>query len=161
MDVIQNKKYCPYMTPTALLKSYLFRKFPLCCSGLRIWLQQLWSLWKYKFELHPVQWVKDPAAQVADVAWIWSLAWEVPYAMGVAKKKVIYAKEKTLLTLQIRMCLATHPGVESWESWHTLKKREFEVGVGGGSVGIWERGERGQQVVTLHKWSGESWEPAG
>ena len=36
-----------------------------------------------------VQWVKNQTvvAQVSPVAWIRSLAQEVPYAMGVAKKK--------------------------------------------------------------------------
>ena len=36
----------------------------------------------------PTQWVKDPALlqAVTDAARIPSLAWELPYAMGVAKK---------------------------------------------------------------------------
>ena len=35
-----------------------------------------------------VQWVEDPAlAQVTAEAWVPSLAWELPYATGVAKNK--------------------------------------------------------------------------
>ena len=62
--------------------------------GLRIQLQWLTLLQRYKFESLPclVQWVKGssltvPVVWVAAVAWIQSLARELPYAAGVAIKK--------------------------------------------------------------------------
>ena len=55
-----------------------------------------------------VQWVKNQTvvAQVSPVAWIRSLAQEVPYAMGVAKKKK--RKEKRENRRQVRVATEVH-----------------------------------------------------
>ena len=49
------------------------------------------------------QWIKDPALPqllcTLDVAWIWSLAWELSYAVGVAEKGK-KQKTKTLLCVE-------------------------------------------------------------
>ena len=46
-------------------------------------------LFYYKWEGVPavVQWVKDPAGIATAVGWIWSLAGELPYIVGVAEKE--------------------------------------------------------------------------
>ena len=40
-----------------------------------------------------VQWVKDPAGIATAVGWIWSLAGELPYIVGVAEKEKNNNKE--------------------------------------------------------------------
>ena len=58
------------------------------CSGLRIQLEWLGWLWRYVFDSLPsgVGWRICPLMAMA-VAWIQSLAWELPYALGAAIKK--------------------------------------------------------------------------
>ena len=60
-------------------------EFPLWQSGLRIQLQQLGLLWRYRFDSLPSamgQWVKSSVA--ASAAQIQSLAWELSYTTGAA-----------------------------------------------------------------------------
>ena len=60
-------------------------EFLLWCSGLGVWLQ------RHAIDLSPAQWVKESgdavaAAWLAAGAQIWSLAWDLPYAAGMAIK---------------------------------------------------------------------------
>jgi len=74
-------------------------EFPLWHHGLRIQLQWLGSLQRGGFNPLPVKWVKGSsvataAAQVAAAAGIQSLARELPYVSGAAKKR----KKKSFVT---------------------------------------------------------------
>ena len=67
-------------------------EFLLWHSGLRIWLQQLWLLWRCKFNPWPgTLGERIQYCHTCDIshswAWIQSLAQELPYASGVAIKK--------------------------------------------------------------------------
>ena len=61
-------------------------EFPPWYSGLRIQLQQVGWIERCWFDPRPAQWVKGSSV-VAAVAWIQTLAQELPYAAaGVAVK---------------------------------------------------------------------------